>query len=438
MPLLSTRGAASARGFGFSGGIKSIPPVFITLLTDSTGGGASQNYNNVAFAITESSAGDLYVGWRPNRINVNSNEGQLVFSKLNSSGVLQFNKNFAPNAYPAILNGYTAWNNSAGNIVASGTSFTGGTYAGSFCTINPSGTILNGRYFDGVVNNAAVTSSGNVWVVLVKSFGDGGISLVNTNSSLTPSQAYSLYPTGGFQRDGYIAGIDSSGNLWATTFVGDYTNGPFYDLVRLTPGGSLTFWPCLSAFGGVGFYKGFVGQNYVYLPAGSKFGVVSLADPWNASTAVTVTGMSVSAITLDSSGNIYLAGSSGNFGVVAKCSPSYGVMWARKVSSSVAACGFNGISMSNDGNYLFVNGSANNGNSGFALTMKISTMGFGPGDYVVPSATTLNVTPTSVSLSAAAVSLSATGRESNTNIPSTTTSTTSGNTNGYQNFRYAS
>jgi hypothetical protein len=306
--------------------------------------------------------------------------------------------------------------------------------------MNASGTVIAGNQIERDFSNNAVSNTGDMWFCAPESFSNNGVRFFRTNTSLVPVAAYNAYTGTTTQKDGYIAGIDSSGNVWATAFNGDYSaGGPYYDLIRIGTGGNMTFWNCYTAFGGIGFSKGTVGATKIYLPAGgSSFGVVNQANPASSPVKVSATGINVTAIAEDASGSIYLVGTSGSFGVIAKCTPSYNVLWASKISCSTPSCYLNSVTVSDDGNSIFVTGVVGGDTvSGYALAMKVSTLGFGPGNYAVSGAVTLSVTPTTVSLSTSSVSLSTYSPSTGTTLPSPSASTTLGTTNGFQSYRYA-
>ena len=434
MPLLSTRGAASARGFGFGAGAVGGPPTFITMLTDANGGSAAPNYANAPQGAVENSSGDVYVGWRPN----SNGTWSLLASKLNSSGTLQWHKVFNPNNVRNILSSYVTWNNISSQLIVSGSQFTGSFYRSAYASITSAGSIAAGGEFEREGGNNFVDSSGNIWLARNGSGATQGSQFQKYQSNWTNIANYNLYfGSSGNQRAANVGGVDSSGNMWGTMFEGTYDPNPRNELIRISSGGTITSYACNSALGFVGFYTPCVSPTYVYVNGGNKIGRVTLSNPTGTSTLINISGLSVTSLVADASDNLYIAGSNSTAARVAKISSSLNVVWALEVTANAGSLGFTSISISNNGNYLLLTCTANSDYSGYATTIKIPIAGNVSGPYTVTGTSmTLTFASATVSLTTSTFTLSTSSPTTGNLGTSWGSNTNSGSSTGFQNYTY--
>jgi hypothetical protein len=401
-------------------------PIFIQMMTD---GSSSQVYTNQAYDTVLDPSGNIYVGWAPN----SSNQGQGLYAKLNSSGTWQYNVKFAPYNWTIFGGASTSYNPTNDTIVTSNNGFTGMRYAASIFVANAAGTITAGRYAEFPTNMGSIvdTSTGDIYWANGLGVSPIGISFMKLNSSLAISSAVNLFNTS-TGVGGAIIGL-SSGSLWAVTY-----SAPSYvgDLVQINTSGSISYsgsWS-FSNLPSAGFYSGgSVGATNMYLPTGSGFGIVPIANPGGTSKNVTMTGMGAQAVAEDSAGNIYVADSNG---YLAKLTSTLSVVWAVRLAGNLSGFVTNKIDVSSDGTYLLVSGCTNNSQAGLATVIKLSTTGVKSGTYAVPSAASVVITNATVSASSTDITLVGSFTPPSSTIPSTISATNSGSTTGYTNGKY--
>ena len=403
-------------------------PIFIQMMTD---GSPSQFYLNQAYTTSLDPSGNIYVGWTPN----NSNQGQAMYAKLNPSGTWQYNVKFAPNNWTIFGGADTSYNPTNDTIVTSSVNFTGARYASSIFVTNAAGTITAGRYIEFPYNVGSIvdTSTGDIYWAIAES-STPGISFMKLNSSLAISSAVNVFNTAGNeQKAGRIIGL-SSGSLWAVTYSGPSFIG---DLVQINTAGSISYNSARSfsnlpnaAFYGAGAS---VGATNIYLPTGSGFGIVPIANPSGTVKRVTMTGMGATAVAEDSAGNIYVADTNG---YLAKLTSTLSVVWAVRLAGNLSNFSTNNLNVSSDGTYLLVSGCTNTSQAGQATVIKLSTVGVKSGTYVVPGAASVVITNATVSASSTNIALVGSSTSPTSTIPSTISSTTSGSTAGYTNGKY--
>ena len=403
-------------------------PIFIQMMTD---GSSSQVYTNQAYGTSLDPSGNIYIGWAPNT----SGQGQAMYTKLNPSGTWQYNVKFAPNNWSVFSGASTSYNPTNDTIVTSANGFTGARYAASIFVTNAAGTITAGRFAQNPLNAGSIvnTSTGDIYWSIAVADGTTGISFMKLNSSLTITSSVNLFNTGTAGGVGGAVIGQSPNTLWAVTY-----SAPSYvgDLVRINTAGSMSYvgsWS-FSNLPSAGFYAGgSVGATNMYLPNGSGFGIVPIANPGGTSKNVTMTGMGAQAVAEDSAGNIYVADSSG---YLAKLTSTLSVVWAVRLAGNLSGFITNKLDVSSDGTYLLVSGCTNNSQAGQATVIKLSTVGVKSGTYAVPGAASVVITNATVSASSTDITLVGSSTSPTSTIPSTTSSTTSGPTTGYTNGKY--
>lgn len=384
MPLIQTRGAASAQGFGFF----SSKPNVVWIAKLQTSGAAEE--------IVIDSSGNLYVVGTGGYTT-------LTLAKYNSSGVIQWQKNLAD---VAKTYGYGIALDSSNNIYVCGAG--GSTFATVDMIIvkyDNSGTVQWQRKLAGAANQAdeansiVLDSSDNVYItgLLFDTFGNRDIFIAKYNSSGTLQWQRKL--DGSFDI-GHSIAVDSSSNV----YIGGQSNNAGsreVQIAKYNSSGTIQFQKRIVVGGGfstmIGYGIAVDSSQNIYI-AGDI--VQSDDDIYVAkldSTASTITwdkrlysgsgadnGRSVA---VDSSGNVYITGNSfqgtgpQKACQIAKFNSSGTIQWQRLIeeTSSGTNIGF-GIKVDANSNY-YVSGSIGSGDN--FLIAKLPVDGTKTGTYTL-------------------------------------------------------
>lgn len=224
MPLLSTRGAASVRGFGFGAAVAE--SYWLAQLT-----GSGVNYAN---GVAVGSSGDVYAG------GIASGPGAQLspIQKIDGKGVLQWQRSYSDGSAGTGTNIWSAAVDSSDNSFYAGQIATG--QDGCLIKYNSSGTIQWQRQFgvsssNDVAYGVALDSSGNAYVAgVLNGSGKGFIAKYDTN--------------GNFQWDNGTAGIfasfagvavDSSGNSYVVGEGGGTPSGNPVLVIKFNSSGTV-------------------------------------------------------------------------------------------------------------------------------------------------------------------------------------------------------
>jgi uncharacterized delta-60 repeat protein len=319
MPLLGTRGAASASGFGFLAKTGIGGPYWIGTLGDV---GADFGY-----AIAVDSSGNVYVTGQINSQGAGS--ADVLITKYDTSGTIQWQRILGGggNDY-----GYGIAVDSSGNVYVTGRTNSQG--AGGFDVLitkyDTSGTIQWQRRLGGSSSDygqgIAVDSSGNVYVT-----------------------GYTASPSGGVQNDVLIAKYDTSGTIQWQRTLGDVDSDEGYGIAVDSSGNVYVAGIATSAINVLIAKYNTSGtiQWQRRLGAGSDYG---------------------RGIAVDSSGNVYVTGQINSQGaggtdvLITKYNTSGTIQWQRTLGGSISDVGL-GIAVDSSGN-VYVTGWTNSQGAG--------------------------------------------------------------------------
>jgi hypothetical protein len=304
MPLISTLGAASSRGFGqlaqSSTGAKYIEDYFSTWLY--TGNGSSQTINNGIPLITTDAWSTYKVATTTeNKFTAADSSGNMyivgqAITKLSSTGAFQWSRRIQLGSYYMTMNGVVV--GSTGDIYVAGTVFDGSA-AQCLAVIkyNASGTLQWSRYL----------SSGSI----IGSYGNG-IAIDSSDNIYVAGQYVDL---GGLYY-GYFVKLNSSGTV---QFQRTYRETSLNTAFGITLDSSGNIYVCGDATSTFHVAK--------WNSTGSLLWSRKLAD-------TTSSASSALAVQVDSSGNVYVAGyatrSGQRYALLAKYNSSGTLQWQRK------------------------------------------------------------------------------------------------------------
>jgi uncharacterized delta-60 repeat protein len=333
MPLLGTRGAASASGFGFTALTGIGGPYWIGTLSNGANGANGQG-------IAVDSSGNIYITGYASI----SGSRKAIISKYNNSGVIQWQRSLGSSF---VDYSYSVSIDSSGNVYITGITPSPSGGADNDVLIakyNTSGTLqwqrTLGASTSGAVDNGqsiAVDSSGNVYVAgrtSSQGAGSDDVLIAKYNTSGTIQWQRIL---GGSGSDiGQGIAVDSSGNVYVT----GYTSNTGIYKVLLTK---------YNTSGTIQWQRTLVGS-------GMEFGY---------------------GITVDSAGNIYIVGYTGSNtdALITKYDTSGTIQWQRTLSGSATDAGY-GISVDLNGN-VYITGATSSQGAGStdALIAKYNNSG---------------------------------------------------------------
>lgn len=415
MPLIATRGAASASGFGLFSAVGGLGGGH--WIGTLGGTGQSQGYS-----VSVDGSGNAYFFGSSNASGTNSFE----LAKYNSLGTIQWQKRLTGGTDSTGLSVYV---DSSGNSYICGYSDgnPSGSYAIQFAKYDTSGNVSWQRYLTGGGAGAygsAITadSSGNVYVC-----GNG----TNTGYAAAQIAKYNSSGTVQWQRRLDLSAssidtpvnsiaVDSSANVY---ICGYYLNSGTQDiyLAKYNTSGTLQWQRRLGGTGdqiGLGISADSSGNVYI---TGYTVGatVSSVVAKYDTSGAIqwqqTLTGSGSEqgySVTVDSSGNVYFCGrntTTSNAFLIAKYNTSGVLQWQRILSGGDAYG--RGIAVDSSNNYYICGYSdQRSGNNDF-LFAKLPTDGTKTGTYVVGGYSynyaTSSLTDATSSLTAATSALTA-------------------------------
>lgn len=397
MPLLSTKGAASAQGFGMFASLGG--PYWIGTLSSSQARAITQNPASGAFLL--------------GRNNSASNYGFLEVSYSNS-GSINFQNSLSDNSvYNSARDFYSATSNSSGEVYAVGDIYNTN-YDLFIAKYNSSGVIqwqrsINGGSNDQGGRGVCLDSSGNAYMVgnvFNSTYGNNYSLIVKYNSSGSQQWQQVLFWTGN-SAFFYSAATDSSQNVYAvgeaslTNSSGGYQNSI---IAKYNSSGTLQW---KNSFGnGVGFQSNF---NSIVFDSSDNFYAVGLDTlvnlnsmliaKFNSSGVVQWQRILTSAnfllrgfgVTIDQNNNIYAFGKVQDYPtntfvgfVIAKYNSSGVIQWQRTLivnGNTNMLPGFDGIT-SNGTDAIYVTGSGANSPTNSVIA-KLPSDGSKTGTYVV-------------------------------------------------------
>jgi len=392
MPLLGTRGAASARGFGFTAQLGG--GYWIGIL----GGAGPYDYGK---GIAVDSNKNVYIaGYTASQ---GPGADNSLIAKYNSSGVIQWQKVLGFSS--KTVDGYAVAVDSSSNVyVVGGTTVdsAGGIFIAKYDTsgaLQWQRTLTSIYYDDGL--SVAVDSSGNVYLTGLTSTGPAGntanIAIAKYNTSGTIQWQRTLGATSVLDSGRGIS-VDSTGNVYICG-VSNVMGGGSFQIAKYDTNGNIQ-WQRNFGDGGSNGVIGYAiavdssGNAYV---CGDSFSVNASGDiqiaKYNTSgtlqwqNRLTYAGISAGrGISVDSTGNVYVCGYSNTGGVsmdfqIAKYNTSGTIQWQRYLGGSGVDSGA-AISVDSSGD-VYVCGYSNASGRDKIMFAKLPSDGSKTGTYTV-------------------------------------------------------
>ena len=421
MPVLETKGAASAQGYGLTTSQPDrvyIEDTFSTWLY--TGNGNGQNIlngirlgggatspgwiatlsgsgNDEGNSVAVDSSGNVYVCGFSDA----SGTEDFQIAKYNTSGVIQWQRRLGSSGNDR---GLSLAVDSSGNVYVCGYSNASGTNDFQIAKYNTSGVIqwqrrLGGSGID-VGNSVAVDSSGNVYVC-GRSNASGNFDFQLAKYSTNGVIQWQRRLGGSGSDVGQSVAVDSSGNVYVcgrsnASGTDDFqiakynTSGVIQWQRRL--GGSSSSEGCYSVA------VDSSGNVYVCGDTNASFGFIDFqiakyntsgVIQWQRRLGGSSSDDQALSVAVDSSGNVYVCGSSGASGTndfqIAKYNTSGVIQWQRRLGGSGSDVG-QSVAVDSSGN-VYVCGYSDISGTLDLLLAKLPGDGSGSGTYIVGSST---------------------------------------------------
>lgn len=409
MPLLGTRGAASAKGFGFTNLVSLGGPHWF--MTQNRG---TSNYLQVDVSgLTVDSAFNVYT----NGFSMpSSNLQAFQIFKFDKTGTVQWQRNLSASSTTYVAQGNNITLDSSGNIYLTGISeVTGsGNYFLTLVKYDNSGTLVFQRQYNwgldyGHSGRVRVDSSGNIYVVSTSNNLGGTIKIQKFDSSLVKQWERSYNNTASPQLSAAGFTLTSSGNLYISGSglqVPGYYNYP--TIIKYDSSGVLQWQRNLTGVTNSTYFttgNAVDSSENVYV-CGRYDNSGALIAKYNSSGTLqwqrSLANAEASGLALDSSSNVYIAGTGSSKGFVAKYNSSGTIQWQRNIDNGSGVLG-GGMFVDANGdiypNYLIYTGAYT------PLIGKLPSDGSKTGTYTVGSST---ITYTASSLTGSTPSLTET------------------------------
>lgn len=356
MPLLGTRGVASARGFGFFGGRASIgAPYWIGTL----GGVAT----DTGYSVAVDTEGNVYLCGRAN----SGAQFGYQLAKYSAAGVIQWQRKLGGTGSNSNEQGLSIAVDAQSNVYVTGFSFNGDDNDVVTAKYNTSGTLQWQRQLQssGAVTDQgrgiAVTSAGDVYVCgNTNAGGPFVLILAKYNTSGTIQWQRSLGLTGS-SVIGRGVSLDSSGNVYV---VGD-RNQQYFEIAKYNPSGTLQWQIEFGNGQQVGYAVAVDASGNSYVcglteqPGARYFQIAKFNTSgtiqWQRNLGTGNSGDIGYGISVDSSNNVYITGqtfSANEDVLLAKYNTSGTIQWQRTISTTGTDIGYGVANDISDNLYL--------------------------------------------------------------------------------------
>lgn len=385
MPLLGTRGAASARGFGFLGGRASIGAPYWLGTLGGTG-------TDTGYSVAVNDAGDVYLCGRAN----SGAQFGYQLAKYSAAGVIQWQRKLGGTGSNSDEQGFSISLDAQSNCYVTGQSFNGDEYDVVTAKYNSAGTLQWQRQLQGDVSNdigrgIAATTSGDVYVCGNSNSGGTNFLILakyNTSGTIQWQRRLSL---SGSAIIGRGVSVDSSGNVYV---VGDRSQ-QYFEIAKYSSSGTLQWQRQFGVGSELGRAIAVDGSGNVYVcgrsdQPGTAYLQVAKYNTsgdiqWQRRLGTGSGGMDGFGVSVDSASNVYVTGQTfvnSNFDVfLAKYNTSGTIQWQRTLGSSGTDIG-NGLFNDISGN-LYLSAQTNVSGTVNFLFAKLPSDGSKTGTYTV-------------------------------------------------------